>query len=297
VRAVRRPSALAEPNHSRVGVQPPDSAKAPAERRIYRIGASERAIDILDMLAEMPDSSMAQLAERLQLPRGSVFRHLRVLVDHGYAVCDPASKRYSVGPRLIYLGHVARSGLALAGISQPFLEELHDRFNETTHIGVLTGGEVVHIAVLASSHPVKMASAVGERTSAHISALGKALLSSLDTAGVKEVIGRRGMRRFTPSTIITLEGLLQELDDVRERGYAIDNEESAVGLRCVGCAIRDEGDRVVAAISVSAPSQRLSLGEAKKMAPTVREVAEAISRRLGWNSGLGKLATRSGSAR
>jgi DNA-binding IclR family transcriptional regulator len=254
-------------------------------------------MEILDMLAEMPDSSLARLAERLQLPRGSVFRHLRVLVDHGYAVCDPTSKRYSVGPRLIYLGHVARSGLALAGMCQPFLESLHNEFNETAHIGVLTGGEVVHIAVVASSHPVKMASAVGERTSAHTSALGKALLSGMDTPGVKEIIARRGLSRFTASTITTQEGLGRELDHVRERGYAIDDEESAVGLRCVGCPIRDEGDRVVAAISVSAPSQRLSVAEAKRMAPAVRQVADAISRRLGWNGNLGRSGGGSGSAR
>jgi IclR family acetate operon transcriptional repressor len=247
-------------------------------------------MEILDMLAEMPDSSLARLAERLQLPRGSVFRHLRVLVDHGYAVCNPDSKRYSVGPRLIYLGHVARSGLALTGICQPFLETLHGQFNETSHIGVLTGGEVVHIAVVASSHPVKMASQVGERTSAHTSALGKVLLSGLDTSAVKEVIARRGLNSFTASTITTLDSLVRELDEVRERGYAIDDEESAVGLRCVGCPIRDEGDRVVAAISVSAPAQRLSVAEARRVAPALRQVAAEISRRLGWNGGQGSFA-------
>jgi DNA-binding IclR family transcriptional regulator len=253
------------------------------DQRGYRIGASERALLIMDTLAEMPDCSLVDLAGRLGLPKGSVFRHLRVLEERGYVTQAGDTKRYALGPRLIYLGFVARAGLALPRVAAPFLRELHERFNETVHVGVLSAGEVVHIEVVPSSHPVKMAAEVGARTFAHISALGKVLLAGSEDEVIARVIEERGLPRFTERTITTAAALQAELDRVRRYGFAIDDEESAEGLRCVACPIRGEGDRVIAAVSLSSPAQRLSPGEARDVATVLASSAEQISRGVGWH--------------
>lgn len=253
----------------------------------YRIGAAERSLLILETIAEMQDCSLAELARRMELPKGSVFRHLRVLEERGYVVHSTDTKRYALGPRLVYLGFVARSSLALPQVAASALRKLHETFNETIHLGVLNQSEVVHVETIPSTHPVKMASEIGERTFAHISSLGKALLAFADPEIVDRMIEARGLPRFTNATICTPKEFKRELARVRELGYAIDDEESAVGLRCVGCPIRDESGRVVAAVSLSSPVQRLTRQEADDLAPVLAAAADEISRGLGWTGPAG----------
>ena len=260
-------------------IETPPMTKAPLT---YRIDAAERALRVLETVAEAPGCSLADLARSLELPKASVFRHLRVLEDRGYVVGEGDAKRYSLGPRLVHLGFVARSGLRLPQVAAPTLRALHERFNETVHVGVLSQHEVVHIETIPSTHPLKMASAVGERTFAHISALGKVLLAHSDTWIVQAVIEHRGLPRFTNATICDRGELQVELARVREQGYAIDDEESAVGLRCVACPIRDEGNQVIAALSLSSPVQRLSPEAADDLAPVLAAAAHDISTGLGW---------------
>jgi IclR family transcriptional regulator, KDG regulon repressor len=146
----------------------------------YRVGALEKALLLLETLAEYPDSSLADLSRYLKAPRAGVFRHLKALESAGYVCQREGTKRYVLGPRLIYLGVAARDQMRLPEIARPLMLALRDKFNETTHLGVLSHGEVVHVEVVSSTHPVKMAAEVGEHTLSHCSALGKALLAWSD---------------------------------------------------------------------------------------------------------------------
>jgi DNA-binding IclR family transcriptional regulator len=251
----------------------------------YRIGSLERALLVLDTLAEVPDASVAQLAQLLGVAKGSVFRHLKVLEANGYVQQSPETKRYSLGPRLLYLGHAARSQLRLPELAAPLMTALRDRFDETVHMGVLSRGEVVHVEVVPSTHPVKMAAEVGDRTWAHVSGLGKVLLAWGGDDAVEFVLRERGLPALTDRTIVDRAGLEAELERVRSRGYAIDDEESADGLRCVAAPVRDGRGAVVCALSLSSPAERLSLEAAEAAAPAVIETADGIARRLGWGGG------------
>jgi DNA-binding IclR family transcriptional regulator len=248
----------------------------------YKIESLERGLLILEALGESPGASLMELVERLSVPKGTLFRHLQVLESHGYVIRDKASRRYTLGPRLIHLGFSARRQLNLADVALPFIELLRDRFNETVHLGVLDQGQVVHIQAAASRHPVKMVSAVGERTWVHISALGKVLLAWSDPDVLERTLVERGLPRFTDQTLTTRPELDADLMKVRERGYAIDDEESSHGLRCLAAPVRGADGRVVAALSLSSPADRLSLGDAHAIAPAVRETADGISAELGW---------------
>src|ERR1700737_4826577 len=114
---------------------------------LYRIGALERALDLLSAISEAGEVSLAVLASDLSIPKGSALRHLRTLERAGYVVMDPHTKRYSLGPALIHLGFAARQRLRVSEISLPALRWLRDRCNETAHIGILSGTDVVHVAV------------------------------------------------------------------------------------------------------------------------------------------------------
>jgi IclR family acetate operon transcriptional repressor len=248
----------------------------------YRIGSLERSLEILESIADLQEVSLRALAARLEIPKPTVLRHLRVLEVGGYVAVDRETKNYHLGPRLIYLGYAARQQLGLTDVSMPVMRMLRDRYDETVHVGVLAHGDVLHVAVVPSRQPLKMATPVGDRTLAHISALGKALLAWADREVVDEVLAERGLPRYTERTIIDRAALDGALVAIRERGWAMDDEESAEGLRCVAAPIRDGSGHVAAAISVSAPSTRLTRAAAKKLAPVVVEMADLISRRLGY---------------
>jgi IclR family transcriptional regulator, acetate operon repressor len=249
------------------------------------IAALDRGLSILEELAEAPGLGLTELAQRLGVPKGSLHRHLAALERHGYVTRSSETKRYSLGPRLIHLGYSARSQLKLGTTAQPLMAALRDRFNETVHLGVFDGDRVTHVHAVVSRHPLKMDAAVGEPALAHVSALGKALLGWGPPGRVDEVAAHRGLPRLTEDTLVTQDALEADLELSRERGFTLDNEESAIGLRCVGAPVRDASGDVVAALSLSAPAQRLPLDAVANVAPAVQETANAISHELGWRDG------------
>ena len=139
----------------------------------YKIGALQRALVILDALAETSGVNVAELATFLQVPKGSVFRHLKVLEANGYVRQCRLRSGTASGAEARLPRPCGQGALGLGQAALPFMAALRDRFGETVHLGVLTGGEIVHVEVVPSVHPVKMASAVGDRTWAHVSGLGR----------------------------------------------------------------------------------------------------------------------------
>jgi DNA-binding IclR family transcriptional regulator len=251
----------------------------------YKIGSLEKALHVLEAIAERPDASLAELSRILNAPRAGVFRHLKALESLGYVKTREGTKRYVLGPRLIYLGVAARNQLRLPEIARPLMVSLRDEFNETTNLGVLAHGEIIHVEVVSSTHPVKMAAQVGERTYCHCSGLGKALLAWSEPEVVAHAIRERGLPVLTNRTISSPEQLADALAQIRSQGFAMDDEESAHGLRCIAAPVRDGTGRVIAAISLSSPAERLSQGDAIRLAPKVMEISDAISLRLGWFGG------------
>ena len=247
----------------------------------YRIGSLEKALLLLEKLANHPDSTLADLSRELDSPRAGVFRYLKALESAGYVRQTAGTKRYALGPRLLYLGNAARHQMKLPEIARPLMLSLRERYNETIHIGVLAHGQTIHVEVVSSTHPVKMAAEVGEPAFSHVSALGKALLAWSEPGVVEDAIREWGLPALTPKTIVTRERFAEDLAAIRSRGYSLDDEESALGLRCVAAPIRDSAEQVVAALSLSSPANRLSLQDALALTPSVVATADAISQKLG----------------
>ncbi len=249
---------------------------------VYKIGSLQKALRILEGIAESPGCTLAELSRSLDAPRAGVFRHLKALEALGYVETVKDSKRYVLGPRLIYLGVAARGQMRLPEIARGEMVALRDEFNETVNLGVLARGEVIHVEVVSSTHPVKMAVEVGERTYCHCSGLGKTLLAWSEPEVVAEAIRERGLPALTEHTIRTASQLDAALAAIRSEGFAMDDEESALGLRCVAAPVRDGTGKVVGAISLSSPADRLSKDHARRLGPRMIDAAGAISRRLGW---------------
>lgn len=167
---------------------------------------------------------------------------------------------------------------------RPHLERVLFETEETVHLCVLDAGEVLYVDKIEPSRSVRMASKIGRLSPAHCSAVGKAMLAHLPVRELDDILRQRGLTRMTARTIVTPADLRIELKAVRERGYAIDNEEAEAGVRCVGAAVLGPNGRPAGAISASAPAFRLTLERVPAVADSVCRAARAISLESGYRS-------------
>jgi IclR family acetate operon transcriptional repressor len=257
----------------------------------YGIAVLDRALDVLEALAEAPaDASLgvSEIARRIGATKTAAFRILVNLERRGYVEKDPATARYALGTHLAYLGERSLSAIDLRGTARPILAELHRRFGETVNLAVRDGEEIVYVDMIESGHGLRMAARIGGRDALHSTALGKAILAFLPP-DVRDDLLRGGLPARTRQTITDPARLLAELVRVRECGFAEDRDENEVGARCLGAPVFDHRGAVAGAISISAPDSRLDDVRAAEMAAAVAEGAAAVTRRLG---GLGRLSAQ-----
>lgn len=236
----------------------------------------KRAFDLLEAIADNGGLvSVSILATDSGLPLPTVHRMLRTMVNLGFVQQLP-SRQYALGPRLIRLGESA--GKSLGASVEPFLSELVDRTGETANLAILEGDVVVYVAQVPSKHSMRMFTEIGRRVLPHSTGVGKALLAQLPDAEVREIVRRTGMPGRTSSTITTYDALIADLELIRERGYAEDNAEQEIGVRCIAASI--PGVDVPSAVSISGPGARLTYDAVAEYAPIVKSVAAAIGRAL-----------------
>lgn len=253
----------------------------PASAR-YQVRALERALAVLDSfsLAE-PALSLTDLATRLSLAKSTATRLLAVLEERGYLERSPDTEKYRIGVRAFELGSIYIQTTSIEAEAQPVMRQLARECQQTANLGILSGFEVVHIAVVPPDRPIRFYTTVGQRDSAHCTGLGKALLAHLRPEELAELAGDLPFPRRTARTITTLDELRMEVSRVRERGFALDNEESFPGLKCVAAPIRDDMNRAVAAVSISGPAVEFTDETLPRYSATVLRAAATISARLG----------------
>jgi DNA-binding IclR family transcriptional regulator len=227
-----------------------NSSKPKSEYAIQTVMNALRMLEVFHTETEM---GVSDLARRLDLHKNNAFRLLATLELAGYMQQTPETDLYHLGPRCLELGHAFARSHTLINQARPVLEELAETLGETAHLGVLRGYEVVHLDGVLPQQLVLTGLRVGERLPAHCTALGKVLLAD-DASNIAD----RVFSRSTDSTVVDPAKLADELRAVALQGYAADLEEFATGLRCVAAPVRDASSRVIAAISISGPSFRLS---------------------------------------
>jgi IclR family acetate operon transcriptional repressor len=247
----------------------------------------ERTFELLEHLADAGgEMALSELTEVSGLPMPTIYRLMRTLVNHGYVRQEP-SKRYALGPRLIRLGEGASR--LLGSWARPALTRLVDEVGETANMAVLEGDEAVYVAQVPSRHSMRMFTEVGRRVQPHCTGVGKALLSQLPEPRVREILGRTGLEAHTPHTFTDLDVLLSELGRIREQGYAVDDEEQEIGVRCV--AVPLPGAPALTALSVSGPSARMTPETVREVVPIMRRVAQLFTGELRPDGGPGGRTT------
>lgn len=253
-----------------------------APPRRYRIKVLEKALGILELFGESPgDLTLTQIGERLGMSKPTAFRIINVLEQSDYLERVPGSQAYRLGLKIHRLGSLVESTTAIQTVARPFLQTLAESSHETVHLTVLNKGEALYLDKIEGKHSVRVVSRVGQRLPAHCSGVGKVLLAHLPEDEIDTIIGQHGLPRFTPNTITDRVALREELRRVREQGYAVDSEEIEIGLKCVAAPLRDAGDRVVAAISISVPRFRFDTAGQDRFVSLVLDTSRRISAALG----------------
>lgn len=233
----------------------------------------DRAIDLLELLTDLGgDAALSELAEASELPLPTIHRILRTMVDRGYAR-QLASRRYTLGPRLIRLGESA--GRQFGAGARPHLERVARELGESANLAMIDRDMVVYVAQAASSRSMRTFTEVGRRVYCHCTGVGKMVLSELPEVTVREIVGRVGMPSHTERSIDSLEDLLVELDTIRDRGYSVDDEEQEAGVRCY--AVPVPGAPTPTALSVSGPAPRVTEEFGRRAVPLLHEVADTIA--------------------
>jgi IclR family transcriptional regulator, acetate operon repressor len=236
----------------------------------------ERAFEILERVAAAGgEMALSELAAESRMPLPTIHRLLRTLTGIGYAV-QTEKRRYMLGPGLIRLGEVAHEKLGV--LARPELARLVEVLGETANLAVLDGDMVVYVAQVPSPYRMRMFTEVGRRVHTHDTGVGKAILAGLSQKRVREVVERCGLPRATPRTISSLAALEDELQLIRERGYAIDDGEQEVGVRCFAMSV--PGAPLPTAVSVSGPEGRVDADFAVRAVPELRRSVDHLAQLL-----------------
>ena len=226
---------------------------------------------------------VSSLAKRLGLAKSTVHRLASTLIKDDMLEQDRETGKYRLGLALFELGARVRRKMNVFNEAQFALKDLVEKTGETAHLTVLDHASVLFLYKVESRQAIRMKSVLGARVPAHSSADGKALLA-YQTNEMIQSIAVDGLAAITPKTIVDLNMLMADLAQVRARGYALDDEETEIGLRAIAAPIRDNAGEVVAAISVAGPIQRMTKKVVLSHAPKVVAAADAISTRLGYSS-------------
>ena len=212
----------------------------------------EKSLKMLEFIASQPDGvSLTDICSQLQMPKSSAYTILMTFVNMGYVKKGPNS-RFILGIRPFELGSRFVENNDFSLYSRDVLEELVAEVDETAHLAVLEGQDVVYLSKYDCSHVVRMPSSVGKRIPAHATALGKALLSGKSDEKVRKMY-RGGLKKLTASTIDDIDVLLQQLAEIRETGFAYEREESTLGVQCIAVPVREHMGGVYLGLSLSVP--------------------------------------------
>jgi DNA-binding IclR family transcriptional regulator len=246
------------------------------------VPALERGLTILEIVAKSRNGyTFSQLARQLDFPKSSVHALLVTFERLGYLQQLDTSGRYVAGLNLVRIATAASHGIMLRQKAGPFLCELTQRTGLTSHMAIREHNEALLVAKVEPSGTLPVATWVGKRIDFHCTSLGKALIAWLGEEEIDKLVKERRMLRHNENTICTPSRLKQELMRTRQAGYAVDDEEEEIGMRCVGAPVLGVSGDVEAAVSVSGSVSQIRLEDVTRLGTLVQEAAFDMSRRLG----------------
>ena len=252
------------------GRQPPGSVQA-----------LDRGLALLEIIAQADGLSLTSIAQRAGMAPSSAHRILATLKAAGFVQCDEARGGYLIGVKAFKIGSAFLRNRKLVDVGRPVMRQLMTDSGETTNLGIENDGSVVFVSQLESHHAIRAFHRPGARGPLHASSIGKAILAWLPEAEVIKILHRVGLPKLTERTIVDPQALLAELALTRRRGWAIDDEERAQGLRCAGAPVFNEHAEVIGALSVSGPTIRMADERLGELGPLVKRAAAELTDRVG----------------
>ncbi|MHB1004528.1 MAG: IclR family transcriptional regulator [Chloroflexota bacterium] len=247
------------------------------------MNALERGLTILDILAGSDRAlGVTEIGAEIGVDKSSVHRLLATLTAHGYTEQSPETKRYHLSTKIVQLGRQVTAKVKLLDEAKPFVRAIALQTAQSAHLAVLRNFQVVYLDEAVPTTSLRVDVPVGGLAPAHCTALGKALLCELNDGELSRFVATGQLTVHTPRTISTHEALRAELATVRQRGYAVDDEEFHIGVRCIAAPVRDHTGKIVAAIGVSGPAQQHAPAAIPALAAAVIETACTLSHRLGF---------------
>lgn len=248
------------------------------------VPAVSRALDILELFLDRPALSAPEITDKLGLPRTTVHELVTTLTDRGYLDAVPgAPTKFRLGMRLFQLGSQFADRLDLVHEAQMAAGTIAAACDETVHVAVLDGTNVVYVAKVDSTHPVRMVSAVGRRLPAHCTAVGKMLLSGLTEEALDARYPRsQNLTAMTPKSITSPAKLRTHLTEIAASGISFDDCESNEAVKCVAAGVYDHSGRMIAAMSLSVPIIRWSDDQSGTWRKLISDGAASLSQRLGY---------------
>lgn len=256
------------------------------EKSGYVIQTVAHALDILEQFHDNVDElGVAELSRRLKLHKNKVFRLLATLETRNYIEQNKTTENYRLGLKNLHLGQTFVKRMGLLRQARPVQESLVRKCNETSYVAIMKDFQVVYLDAVESDLPVRVVPRVGEKLPLYCTAAGKVVAASLNEEILRQYIRAGRLKRYTSNTISDPDELVDHLRGIAEKGYAVDDEELDVGVKCVGAPIRDYTRQVVGAVSISGPATRLSAERVNhELIPLVKKAAEEISVKLGYKT-------------
>jgi DNA-binding IclR family transcriptional regulator len=256
--------------------------RRPQPTKVEGVGVISKVFQILEAIQASPSGlTLKPICDVTGVHKSTAHRFLKHLEREGY-ILRTESGAYMIGPRLSQMGARSNHRVTLQAVARPILWELWKSTGETVNLAVLDRGTVLYVDVLESPHEFRLASRVGIRRPVHATGLGKALASFLPDEQREQVLAAVNFQPLTAKTIMNMVQLRQELERVRRQGYAVDNEETTLGARCVSVPVFDAHRFSVAAVSVSGPVTRIGWEQVPALAEAAKNAARAISVGMGF---------------
>lgn len=244
----------------------------------------ERALTILNKLSEYPEGiQISRLAEQVGLTKSTIHRLLTTLASMNYVVKEEETDKYKLGLQILFLSRNMLNNSNIISIAKPYLEKLSQDVNETVHLCIEDRGEVIYVDKIESNQTIRMYSRIGSRAPMYCTAVGKILLSGKNSDDFNEIVSSISFIPKTATTITSKEAFIEEIDQVKQQGFALDNSENEESLRCIAAPIFDHRGKIIASFSISGPANRVTMDLVdERLIELVKQYSNAISRNLGY---------------
>lgn len=242
-----------------------------------RIQSLDRALDVLDCLTDKAGMTLTEIAETLDQSPATIYRILSTFEARRVVEMDPSRQEWFIGADCFRLGSAFLRRTGIVERARPLMRELMEETGETANLGVEVSGEVMFISQIETHANIRAFFPPGAKSPMHASGIGKALLANAEISKIEKYIGQKQLEKFTTNTISDRDELRAELSRIKDQGFAFDDEEKSIGMRCIAAPIFNLHGEAVAGISISGPTTRLPLDCIGAISQIVMKKAAHIS--------------------